>query len=142
MVLGTRGPDIPPADIDLRIVLRSLEIQQREVAERLKRLEEIHQQVYTHRSNYGKSKAAPLKVALDLRGFGGRITLEVWVKSSDAADFLVEGSANGRDFRHLYTLSVPAGGGEKHDGYANAYPVIRVRTEAANDNEIEIVAAR
>jgi len=70
------------------------------------------------------------------------VTIEVWVKSSDAADFFIEGSADGKNFRHLYTLSVAAGGGENHDGYMNAYPVLRVRTEAANDSEIEIVAAR
>ena len=68
--------------------------------------------------------------------------VEVWVKSSGEASFLIEGSADGKSFRHLYTLSVVPGGGENHDGYMNAYPVLRVRTEAANDNEIEIVAAR
>ena len=131
-----------PVEIDIVAALKSLELQQQAIETRLKRLEEIQQEIYTPRINYGRSKAAPLKVALDLRGFGGRVTFEVWVKSSDAAEFLVEGSANGRDFRHLYTLKIPAGGGEAHEGYANAYPVIRVRTEAANDNEIEIVAAR
>ena len=131
-----------PVEIDIVAALRSLELQQQAVEARLKRLEEIQQEIYTPRVNYGRSKAAPLKVALDLRGFGGRMTLEVWVRSSDAAEFLVEGSVNGRDFRSLYTLSVPAGGGERHEGYMNAYPVVRVRTDAANDNEIEIVAAR
>ena len=129
-------------DTDMATILRSLVSQQRAIEARLKRLEEINQEVYTHRSNYGRSKGAPLAVAIDLRGFRGRVTVEVWVKSSDAASFLIEGSADGKNFRHLYTLSVPAGGGENHDGYMNAYPVLRVRTEAANDNEIEIVAAR
>jgi len=127
---------------DMATVLRSLQSQQQAAEIRLRRLEEINLEVYTHRSNYGKSQAAPLAVAIDLRGFRGRVTVEVWVKSSDAADFFIEGSADGRNFRHLYTLSVPAGGGENHDGYMNAYPVLRVKTEAANDNEIEIVAAR
>ncbi len=98
--------------------------------------------IYSPRSNYDKSQAAALLVALDLRGLGGRVTVEVWVKSSAAADFFVEGSADGTNFRQLYTLSVPAGGGENHEGFMNAYPVIRVRTEAANNNEIEVVAAR
>ncbi len=99
-------------------------------------------EIYSPRTNSGKSQAKALVTALDLRGLGGRMTVEVWVKSSDAADFFVEGSANGQDFRKLYTLSVPGGGGENHEGFMNAYPVIRVRTEAANNNEIEIVAAR
>ena len=127
---------------DMATIMRSLEAQQKAVEARLKRLEEINQEIYNHRSNHGKSEAAPLAVAIDLRGFRGRVTVEVWVKSSDVADFFIEGSADGKNFRHLYTLSVAAGGGENHDGYMNAYPVLRVRTEAANDNEIEIVAAR
>ena len=129
-------------DKDMAAILRSLVSQQQALAASLRRLEEISQQAYTHRSKHGESQAAPLVVAIDLRGFSGRVTVEVWVKSSEAADFFVEGSADGKSFRHLYTLSVAAGGGENHDGYMNAYPVLRVRTEAANDNEIEIVAAR
>ncbi len=129
-------------DTDLASILRSLEAQQRAVAAGLKRLEEINQAAYTHRSRHGESQASSLVVAIDLRGFSGRVTVEVWVKSSEAADFFIEGSADGKNFRHLYTLSVGSGGGENHDGYMNAYPVLRVRTEAANDNEIEIVAAR
>ena len=121
---------------------RSLELQMQAVAAGLRRLEEINQEAYTHRSQYGQSQAAPLVVAIDLRGFSGRVTVEVWVKSSGEADFFIEGSADGKNFRHLYTLSVATGGGENHDGYINAYPVLRVSTEAANDNEIEIVAAR
>jgi len=127
---------------DMATILRSLEAQQKAVEVRLKRLEEINQEIYAHRSNHGESEAAPLAVAIDLRGFRGRVTIEVWVKSSGAADFFIEGSADGKNFRHLYTLSVAVGGGENHDGYMNAYPVLRVRTETVNDNEIEIVAAR
>ena len=122
--------------------MRSLETQQHAVEMRLRRLEEINQEVYNPRSNHGESEAAPLVVALDLRGFRGRTMVEVWVKSSDEASFLIEGSADGKSFRHLYALPVVPGGGENHDGYMNAYPVLRVRTEAANDSEIEIVAAR
>jgi len=128
--------------VEFNIRRRPLQQQMEALEAKLRRLEEVTGEVYTHRSSDGKSKTAPLAVALDLRGFRGRAMVEVWVKSSEAADFLIEGSADGRSFRHLYTLSVPPGGGENHDGYMNAYPVIRVRTEAANDNEIEIVAAR
>jgi len=113
-----------------------------QLAQAVQALGDALHEIYTPRSNSGKSTAKPLVVALDLRGLGARMTVEVWVKSSAAADFFVEGSANGQDFRKLYTLSVPGGGGENHEGFMNAYPVIRVRTEAANDNEIEIVAAR
>ncbi len=109
---------------------------------RVKALEDAIREIYAPRSNSGKSTAKALLIALDLRGLGGRMTVEVWVKSSGAADFFIEGSANGQDFRKLYTLSVPGGGGENHEGFMNAYPVLRVRTEAANNNEIEIVAAR
>ena len=112
------------------------------LAQAVKSLEDAVREAYSPRSNSGKSTAKALVVALDLRGLGGRMTVEVWVKSSGAADFFVEGSANGQDFRKLYTLTVPGGGGENHEGFMNAYPVIRVRTEAANDNEIEVVAAR
>jgi len=129
-------------DTDLAAILKSLVSQQQAVEASLRRLEEINQKAYTHSSRQGESQAAPLAVAIDLRGFSGRVTVEVWVKSSGAADFFIEGSADGKNFRHLYTLSVDAGGGENHDGYMNAYPVLRVRTEAANDSEVEIVAAR
>ena len=129
-------------DTDVAAIMRSLVSQQQAVEASLKRLEEINQEAYTHRSRHGESQAAPLVVAIDLRGFSGRVTVEVWVQSSGAADFFIEGSADGKNFRHLYTLSVGPGGGDNHDGYMNAYPVLRVSTEAANDNEIEIVAAR
>ena len=89
-----------------------------------------------------KSEAQPLSVVLDLSGLAGRTLVEIWVKSSHAADFYIEGSLDAFNFRHVGTLSVPPGGGENHEGFMNAYPVIRVRTEAANDNEIEIVATR
>ncbi len=108
----------------------------------VKRLDEHIQDVYTPRSASGKSQAKALMVALDLRGLGGRMTVEVWVKSSAAADFFVEGSADGINFRRLYTLAVAGSGGENHEGFMNAYPVIRARTETPNDNEIEVVAAR
>jgi len=91
---------------------------------------------------YDRSEAAPLTVVLNLRGLVGRTALEIWVKSSGPANFEVAGSRNGVDFRHLHTLSITSpAGGERHEGFMNAYPVIRVSTNAANNNEIEIVAA-
>lgn len=99
-------------------------------------------EVYTPHSAYDKSEQGPLEVTLDLSGLAGRSTVEIWVKSSGIADFLIEGSTDGLSFRRLGTLSVPAGGGEDHEGFMNAYPVIRVSTGAPNDNEIEIVATR
>lgn len=99
-------------------------------------------EAYSPRSVYNKSEQEPLEVVLDLSGVSGRSTVEIWVKSNDLADFLIEGSVDGVSFRGLGTIPIPAGGGEAHEGFMNAYPFIRVRTEAANDNEIEIVATR
>lgn len=87
------------------------------------------------------NKTGPIQVVLDLRESSGRIHVEVWVKSSLAADFFVEGSSNGVDFRQMDVISL-VGGGESHRGYLNAYPVLRVSTTSTGDNEIEIVAAR
>jgi len=98
--------------------------------------------LYSPRSAYDKSEQGPLEVVLDLSGIYGRSTVEIWVKSSGAADFLFEGSVDGFAFRSLGMITIPAGGGEDHEGFMNAYPFIRVRTEASNDNEIEIVATR
>lgn len=86
-------------------------------------------------------KTGPLEVAIDLRGARGRLQVEVWVKSSGAAAFIVEGSADGENFRQTDTIELPAAG-DAHAGYMNAYPVLRVSTTAPGDNEIEIVAAR
>lgn len=83
---------------------------------------------------------AALTAALDLRGVGA-VTLEVMVKSSVAATFYMEGSVNGTEWtvKDILALAAP---GERHEGYMNAYPVVRVRTEDIGDHEIEIVAAR
>jgi hypothetical protein len=92
-------------------------------------------------SNYGSSIAAPLTVVLDTGPYGGRTTVEVWVKSNGAANFNVYGSRNGTDWRAVDTISLTAAG-EVARGYQNAYRYIRVNTTAANNNEIEIVASR
>jgi len=100
-------------------------------------LEEAFSPVVVLRQSTGEE----LQAVADLRGMKGRMALEVFVKSSDAATFTLEGSANGTDFRVLDTI-VLAAAGEDHRGYVNAYPVIKVRTADANDNVIEIVASR
>lgn len=89
------------------------------------------------------SSRGKLVVALNLSGLAGRTYVEVWVKSSGAASFIFQGSRDGREetFRPVDTIAL-AGAGERHEGYFNAYPVVRVYTEAAGDNEIEIVASR
>ncbi len=131
----SRIPPPPPSEAGLTAAMRSLEA-------RVKAVEDALRDIYMPRFSSGQSTAKALLTALDLRGLGGRMTVEVWVKSSDAADFFIEGSVDGTNFRQLYTLSVPGGGGENHEGFMNAYPVIRVRTQPANNNEIEVVAAR
>ena len=107
----------------------------------LRGLGRLLRECYEPRTAYGESTADKLVVALDLRGLRARANVEVWVKSSAAADFIVEGSRDGVSWRPVKTISL-SGAGERHEGYQNAYPVIRVRTEASNDNEIEIVASR
>jgi len=95
-----------------------------------------------YNSAYNSSTAAALSVTLDLSGLDkGRSRIEVWVKSSAAADFNVYGSTDNASWRLIDTLSLSAAG-ELHQGYFNAYPYIKVETTAANDNEIEIVASR
>ena len=82
-----------------------------------------------------------LVVALDLRGLAGRTNVEVWVKSSGAADFFLEGSVDGINWRSIETISL-TGAGERHEGYMNAKPLVRVWTGAENENEIELCASR
>lgn len=98
------------------------------------------EEAFTPRVATGKA-AGLLVVALNMSGLGGRANVEVWVKSSGAADFLVEGSVDGVNWRLVDTITL-TGAGERHEGYPNAYPYVRVRTDAANDNEIEICGSR
>jgi hypothetical protein len=86
-------------------------------------------------------KTGPMVVALDMRGNKGRLQVELWVKSTGPAVFIMEGSRNGSDWRQVDAITLDAAG-ETHQGYMNAYPVIRVSTDAPGENEIEIVAAR
>ncbi len=92
-------------------------------------------------SAYNSSTGAALTVDLDTGKYGGRLYVEVWVKSSAGATFTVYGSRNNADWRTVDTL-VLAAAGEAHKGYDNAYRWIRVATTTANNNEIEIVATR
>jgi len=94
----------------------------------------------TGAAKYGSSSGAPLTVTLDLSGSYGKTYVEVWVKSSAAADFVVSGSRSGVYWRQTDTISLPAAG-EKVVLYHNAYSYIKVSTTAANDNEIEIITA-
>lgn len=122
---------------NLRIVDRgSLPYTEQAILEVADRLEEA----FRPRSNYG-SAHGKLTVGLNLRGLAGRMTLECWVKSSGAADFYLEGSTDGKNWRPIATLSL-SGAGETHDGYLNAYPVVRVWTAADNDNEAELCSSR
>jgi len=94
------------------------------------------------KSAYGSSLGAALTVDLDTGLYGGRIHVEVWVKSSAAATFTVYGSRNGTDLRNTGLSIVLGAAGEDHLGFNNAYRYIRVSTPNANDNEIEIVSSR
>ena len=128
------------ASVDALAIIRALQAQQETLRAGLKAVADAVKEGSEPSVAYNKG-TGPLTVALDLRAGKGRIQLEVWVRSSGDASFLVEGSRNGTDFRLLDTLSI-VGAGEQHQGYMNAYPVIRVTTTATGDNEIEIVAAR
>ena len=85
----------------------------------------------------------PLSVELDVRGRGGYSLKEIWVKSNtvENLDFIVYGSYDGVSWRQIDELSIPQGSRDnRHKGLQNAYPFIRVSTNAIQLNEIEIVA--
>jgi hypothetical protein len=107
---------------------------------RLSKLEEAIRSGQSFRVGRGRSQGAPITVALDLRDVGAT-TLEVTVRSDVPCTFLVEGSADGVNFavKDRLVLDAP---GEIHQGYANAYPVVRVRSDDAGNHEVEVVAAR
>lgn len=79
-----------------------------------------------------------VSVVLDTEG---RSKVEVWVKSSGQAEFIVAGSADGEKWRQTDRL-VLAEAGELVQGYLNGYRWVRVSTDAPGDNEIEISACR
>ena len=90
-------------------------------------------------SDYGSSTAAGLTVSVDLGDNTKNRFVEVWVKSSAAADFLVEVSRDNTNWRLRDTVSLSAAG-ESMAQYETGYRYFQVRTTAANDNEIEISA--
>ena len=86
----------------------------------------------------------PLSVELDLKDAGGYSLKDIWVKSSAAGDFIIYGSYNGEDWRQIDEMALPqpSGRDNRHKGLQNAYPYIRVSTDLAAVNEIEIVASK
>ncbi|MGQ9698286.1 MAG: hypothetical protein ACUVRO_09860 [Armatimonadota bacterium] len=106
----------------------------------IENLREALEEVFAPLSAYGSSTGQALTVSLDT-GMYGRTLVEVWIKSSATATFTVEASRDGTNWRMIDTITLSAAG-EEHRGYQNAYRHIRVSTNAANDNEIEIVASR
>lgn len=89
------------------------------------------------------SIGAGLAVILDLSGLNSRSLVAVFVRSSAAAIFTVEGSLTpgAAGFRVCDTIEFGAAG-QDVVYYNNAFPYVRVRTESPNNNEIDISAAR
>jgi len=91
---------------------------------------------------YDKSES-PLTVSLDTTGKGGLGLLEVWVKDDGEATFTIYGSCTGKDgtWRHIDELDLPhKGKTERHEGFMNAYPFIKVVNNSQTMSEIEIIA--
>jgi len=94
------------------------------------------------RSAYATSIGATLTVTLAVDHHDeGRSHVEVGVRSSSGGDFYVEGSHDNARWWLVDTLTVTANV-DKHAGYVNAFPYIRVRTNLVADNEILIVSSR
>ncbi|KKN29860.1 hypothetical protein LCGC14_0839890 [marine sediment metagenome] len=91
-----------------------------------------------------ESIPAALTVMLDTSGQGNPPLKDVWVKSDSPAEaeFIIEGSYDGENWRRLDEMSLPHSSGRdnRHKGLENAYRFIRVSTETVASNEIEIVA--
>lgn len=121
--------------------VEALEAQLEAVSQSIKALQSQVEAAYRPSNACNKSTGSKLTVALDLRGMAGRSNVTVWVSSSGAAEFFVEASTDGKTWRLFDTISL-AGAGSASATYVNSYPVVRVRTEAPNNNEIEIVATR
>ena len=84
--------------------------------------------------------AAALTVSINLIDSGEFSLKDVWVKSDEAADFIVYGSYDGVNWRYMDTISVPDGERtEKHQTFVTAYPHIGAGTSKVANNEIEIV---
>lgn len=91
---------------------------------------------------YDKS-VNPLTVELNSIGQGGLGLLEIWVKDAGEATFTLYGSCMGKDgtWREIAIIKLPyKDKGERHEGYMNAYPFIKVVNDSFTESEIEIVA--
>lgn len=111
-------------------------------ADKLPEIKDILYYGNKEKSNYGSSTGAALTVDLDCGEWGGRAVTNVWVKSSAAADFVVQVKRDGGDtYREVATINL-SGAGEKFETYNLAYRNIRVTTTDENNNEAEIVASR
>ncbi len=85
----------------------------------------------------------PLTVTLELGDTGGYSLKDIWVVSDLPGDFIVYGSYNGGNWRQIDEITVPQGNRtDRHKGLQNAYPYIKVSTDLAAVNEIEIVASQ
>ena len=87
-----------------------------------------------------EASPAALSVELDASGLGGAPLKDVWVKSDEAATFIIYGSYDGVDWRYLDELTVPDSERlSKHKSFYTAYTQIGVGTATVASNEIEIV---
>jgi len=89
-----------------------------------------------------KTGVGPLEVILDcidLIGDKSFPLLEVYVESDSAATFLVQSSVDKKIWRTVDTLSVSAT--STSQGYDNAFPYVRVKTDDSGTHTIEVVAS-
>jgi len=85
----------------------------------------------------------PLTAELCLIGKGGLGLLEVWVKDASDATFTLYASYTGEDgtWREIDVLSLPYKGKDnRHTGYLNAYPYVKVVNTSETLSEIELLA--
>lgn len=91
---------------------------------------------------YDKSES-PLTVELNTVGLGGLGLLEVWVKDAGEATFTLYGSCTGKDgtWRHIAEMKLPYKDKDnRHEGFMNAYPYIKVVNDSQTLSEVEIIA--
>jgi len=89
-----------------------------------------------------KTATGPFEVSLnciDLTNNRVFPRIEVYVESDSSATFLVQGSADNVVWRTRDTLSVSAS--STSQGYDNASPYVRVKTENAGTHTIEVIAS-
>ena len=89
---------------------------------------------------YDKSES-PLALVLDSGGHSGYTVKDIWVRDVSAAEFIIYGSHDGKNWRQIDELQVPHGERDnRHKGLSNAYRYIKVTTSSETESEIEIVA--